>query len=71
MSGSPPVDDHGDDLYGGLGIALVILLFLYLAARAFVGGGFADPTFSGIAHAPLAERLADDDRDTRSGAGGG
>jgi uncharacterized BrkB/YihY/UPF0761 family membrane protein len=27
-----------DDLYGGLGIAIVILLFLYLVARAFVGG---------------------------------
>src|SRR5262249_39426474 len=37
-----------DDLYGGLAIAIVILLFLYLIARAFVGGEFINATFAGV-----------------------
>jgi uncharacterized BrkB/YihY/UPF0761 family membrane protein len=45
-----------DDLYGGLGIAIVILLFLYLAARAFVGGSFVNATFAGVSHASLREQ---------------
>jgi uncharacterized BrkB/YihY/UPF0761 family membrane protein len=45
-----------DDLYGGLGIAIVILLFLYLIARAFVGGAFVNATFAGVSHASLRDQ---------------
>jgi uncharacterized BrkB/YihY/UPF0761 family membrane protein len=52
-----------DDLYGGLGIAIVILLFLYLAARAFVGGSFVNATFAGVSHASLREQAREARRD--------
>jgi len=55
-----------DDLYGGLGIAIVILLFLYLAARAFVGGEFINATFAGVSRSTLRDQVASDD-ETASG----
>jgi uncharacterized BrkB/YihY/UPF0761 family membrane protein len=48
-----------DDLYGGLGLAIVILLFLYLVARAFVGGAFVNATFAGVSHASLRSQAFD------------
>jgi uncharacterized BrkB/YihY/UPF0761 family membrane protein len=53
-----------DDLYGGLAIAIVILLFLYVIARAFVGGEFINATFAGVSHASLR-----DQRDASAGRG--
>jgi uncharacterized BrkB/YihY/UPF0761 family membrane protein len=47
-----------DDLYGGLAIAIVILLFLYLVARAFVGGEFINATFAGVSHASLRDQVS-------------
>ena len=44
-----------NDLYGGLGIAIVILLFLYVEARLFVGAMFLNATIAGVAHGTLAE----------------
>jgi uncharacterized BrkB/YihY/UPF0761 family membrane protein len=52
-----------DDLYGGLGIAIVILLFLYLVARAFVGGAFVNATFAGVSHASLRDQRREEDAD--------
>jgi uncharacterized BrkB/YihY/UPF0761 family membrane protein len=40
--------DRVDDLYGGLGIAIVILLYLYLAARCFVWGQFLNARIAGV-----------------------
>jgi uncharacterized BrkB/YihY/UPF0761 family membrane protein len=40
--------DRVDDLYGGLGIAIVILLYLYLAARSFVWGQFLNARIAGV-----------------------
>jgi uncharacterized BrkB/YihY/UPF0761 family membrane protein len=37
-----------DDLYGGLGIAIVILLYLYLGARSFVWGQFLNARIGGV-----------------------
>jgi uncharacterized BrkB/YihY/UPF0761 family membrane protein len=37
-----------DDLYGGLGIAIVILLYLYLLARLFVWGQFLNARIGGV-----------------------
>jgi len=51
-----------DDLYGGLGMAIVILLLLYLVSRAFVGGEFINATFAGVSHATLRQQA-----DERSG----
>jgi hypothetical protein len=34
----------------------VILLFLYLVARAFVGGQFVNATFAGVSHASLRDQ---------------
>ena len=51
-----------DDLYGGLGIAIVILLFLYLVARAFVGGAFINATFAGVSQASLRDRATAPER---------
>jgi uncharacterized BrkB/YihY/UPF0761 family membrane protein len=45
-----------DDLYGGLGLAIVILLFLYLLARAFVAAAFLNATFAGVSHATLRQQ---------------
>jgi membrane protein len=53
-----------DDLYGGLAIAIVILLFLYVIARAFVGGEFINATFAGVSRASLR-----DQRDASAGRG--
>lgn len=39
--------DRVDDLYGGLGIAVVILLYLYVASRAFVWCQFLNATIAG------------------------
>jgi uncharacterized BrkB/YihY/UPF0761 family membrane protein len=51
-----PKIDRIDDLYGGLAIAIVILLFLYVIARAFVGGAFINATFAGVSHASLRDQ---------------
>jgi uncharacterized BrkB/YihY/UPF0761 family membrane protein len=51
-----PKIDRIDDLYGGLAVAIVILLFLYLVARAFVGGQFVNATFAGVSHASLRDQ---------------
>jgi uncharacterized BrkB/YihY/UPF0761 family membrane protein len=40
--------DRVDDLYGGLGVAIVILLYLYLAARSFVWGQFLNARIAGV-----------------------
>ncbi|HTG48299.1 MAG TPA: YhjD/YihY/BrkB family envelope integrity protein [Actinomycetota bacterium] len=42
-----------DDLYGALGIATVILLWLYVIARVFVGAQFLNATFAGVSEARL------------------
>jgi uncharacterized BrkB/YihY/UPF0761 family membrane protein len=51
-----PKIDRIDDLYGGLAVAIVVLLFLYLVARAFVGGQFLNATFAGVSHASLRDQ---------------
>lgn len=38
-----------DDLYGGIGIAIVILLYLYIATRSFVLGQFLNASVAGVA----------------------
>ncbi len=40
--------DRVQDVYGSIGIAIVILLVLYLAARVFVWGTFLSATFAGV-----------------------
>ena len=40
--------DRVDGLYGGLGVAIVILLYLYLAARSFIWGQFLNARVGGI-----------------------
>jgi len=44
-----------DDLYGSMGIAIVILLWLYVIARLFVGAQFLNATMAGVSH----ERIED------------
>jgi uncharacterized BrkB/YihY/UPF0761 family membrane protein len=58
-----------DDLYGGLAIAIVILLFLYLIARAFVGGEFINATFAGVSHASLRDQAGPERAENDGGAG--
>jgi len=36
--------DHSNDLYGALGLALVMMLFLFLVARIFVAAQFLNAT---------------------------
>jgi uncharacterized BrkB/YihY/UPF0761 family membrane protein len=50
--------DKVDTLYGGLGVAIVILLYLYLAARFFVWGQFLNARTGGVVGAPLGSRPA-------------
>ncbi|MGZ8571484.1 MAG: YhjD/YihY/BrkB family envelope integrity protein, partial [Actinomycetota bacterium] len=50
--------DKVDTLYGGLGVAIVILLYLYLAARFFVWGQFLNARLGGVVGVPLGSRLA-------------
>jgi membrane protein len=50
--------DKVDSLYGGLGVAIVILLYLYLAARFFVWGQFLNARIGGVVGIPLGSRLA-------------
>lgn len=40
--------DRAEDIYGSIGIAVVILLALYLTARLFVFGLFGSATFAGV-----------------------
>ncbi len=40
--------DRVDDLYGGLGIAIVALLFQFLAARLFVSAQFLNASLAGV-----------------------
>ncbi len=42
-----------NDVYGGLGVAIVALLWLYLGARFFVWGQFLSATFAGVRHGRL------------------
>ena len=58
-----------DDLYGGLAIAIVILLFLYLIARAFVGGEFINATFAGVSHASLRDQAGPERAENDGGPG--
>ena len=58
-----------DDLYGGLAIEIVILLFLYLVARAFVGGEFINATFAGVSHASLRDQAGPQRVDHDGGIG--
>src|SRR4029450_3215552 len=51
-----------DGRYGGRAIAMVLLLFVSVIARAFVGGEFINATFAGVPHASL--------RDQRDGQAG-
>jgi membrane protein len=44
-----------DDLYGGLGIAIVILLYLYLLARLFVAGQFLNARIGGVSFEPRTQ----------------
>jgi uncharacterized BrkB/YihY/UPF0761 family membrane protein len=36
--------DHSNDLYGALGLAVVMMLFLFLVARIFVAAQFLNAT---------------------------
>ena len=36
--------DHSNDLYGALGLAVVMMLFLFLVARLFVAAQFLNAT---------------------------
>ena len=47
--------DRVDDLYGGLGLAIVILLWLYLIARLFVWGQFLSASVTGVGRRRLAD----------------
>jgi uncharacterized BrkB/YihY/UPF0761 family membrane protein len=40
--------DRAQDLYGAMGMAIVILLVLYIEARVFVWGVFLSATFAGV-----------------------
>ena len=43
-----------EDLYGALGFAIVILLWLYVIARVYVGAQFLNATFAGVSEAQIA-----------------
>ncbi len=58
--------DHSSDLYGALGIAIVMMLFLFLVARVFVAAQFLNATLyrrrqrsAGVEQAGDEERPAD------------
>jgi uncharacterized BrkB/YihY/UPF0761 family membrane protein len=40
--------DSVNDLYGALGLAIVVQLWLYLLARLYVGGQFLNATIAGV-----------------------
>lgn len=42
-----------EDLYGALGFAIVILLWLYVIARVYVGAQFLNATFAGVSEAQI------------------
>jgi len=44
--------DHSDDLYGALGLAVVMMLFLFLVARVFVAAQFLNATLHRRRHLP-------------------
>ena len=44
--------DHSDDLYGALGLAVVMMLFLFLVARLFVAAQFLNATLHRRRHLP-------------------
>jgi len=48
-----PRIDRIEDLYGALGIAIVILLWLYVIARVYVGAQFLNATFAGVSEAQI------------------
>jgi uncharacterized BrkB/YihY/UPF0761 family membrane protein len=43
------------DLYGAFGLAIVILLWLYIVSRVFVGGMFLNATIAGVPAGHLEE----------------
>jgi uncharacterized BrkB/YihY/UPF0761 family membrane protein len=53
--------DRTNDVYGGLGVAVVALLWLYLGARFFVWGQFLSATWAGVRPGRLegADRLGE------------
>ena len=58
--------DHSGDLYGALGIAIVMMLYLFLVARVFVAAQFLNATLYGRRSGRAQERVAGG-----SGEGGG
>jgi len=57
-----------EDLYGALGFAIVILLWLYVIARVYVGAQFLNATFAGVSEAEIVGIGSFDANDTDAGS---
>jgi uncharacterized BrkB/YihY/UPF0761 family membrane protein len=49
-----------DDLYGGIGVAIVVMLWLYVTTRIYVGTQFLNATIAGVPTGALAGSIGED-----------